>query len=254
MADSAAGNIGGAEQERREKQPERVWCLWLLALVVCALLASILQMGISSEKAPGGYFVIVCLYALTGAAAFSDAALRRIPNSFNYTALILALVLNMLIAPLCELLDWQAASYWIGANYGPTGGVALESLKGLGLCLLVGIVSFAGRGLGGGDVKLLVAVGALAGWSLSISILLNTLLVAAVLGVANLLCAGALVRGGQWLFLNVYRYVIGRGAGEPEAFRRTESPFCLSLFIGLVILPFVNLHAVVSGWLAGIAG
>lgn len=228
--------------------------LWAGALGVCALLATLLQMAYSGGDGDGGYFVIVCLYALCGAAAFSDAALRRIPNSFNYTALVLALLLNMFVAPLCELLDWTGASLWIGANYGQWGGVALESLKGFGLCLLVGVVSFAARGLGGGDVKLLAALGALAGWSLTISILLNTLLVAAALGVVNLLCGGYPVRGLQAAALWAYRRVVAGATPEPQRFRRTESPFCLSLLLGLALLPVVNLHAQLAQWLAAITG
>ncbi|MHC4887669.1 MAG: prepilin peptidase, partial [Planctomycetota bacterium] len=193
-----------------------VVALWCGGLAICAMVATILSLqngggdtSASGLPAPytaqaqragagglagGGYFVIVCLYALAAAAAFSDAALRLVPNRFTYTALILALLLNLVIAPFCELMEWEGALLWIGANAGPWGGVALESLKGFGLCFLVGVISFAARGLGGGDVKLLMALGALAGFSLTVSILLNTLAVAAVIGILNLLFRGSLIQ------------------------------------------------------------
>jgi len=236
-------------------QQSRSWtapaALWAGGLVVCAMAATLLSMiHWRDNTESGGYFVIVCLYALVIAATLSDAALKLIPNKFTYVALVLALVLTMFIAPLLEVLDMQTALRWIGASRGDWGGVAFESLKGFGLCLAIGILSFAVKGLGGGDVKLLLALGALAGWSLTVSILINTLAVAAVIGLVNLALRGLLIRYVQMVFIKVYFVVVSRDFKTPMVFGRTESPFCLSLLIAMILLPFVNLHAVISGWLA----
>jgi Flp pilus assembly protein protease CpaA len=224
--------------------------LWMGGLVICALAATALSMYYWRDNvADGGYFVIVCLYAMVIAATLSDAALKRIPNSFNYVALILVLTLTMFIAPLLEVLDMQAALRWIGASRGDWGGIAFESLKGFGLCLMIGILSFAYKGLGGGDVKLLLALGALAGWSLTIAILINTLAVAAVIGLVNLVLQGKFIYYVQAVLIKVYFVVVSRDFKTPVTFGRTESPFCLSLLIAMILLPFVNLHTVISGWL-----
>jgi Flp pilus assembly protein protease CpaA len=237
-------------QTRESRSWISLAALWTGGVVICALAATLLSMHYwQGDAVDGGYFVIVCLYAMVTAATISDAALKRIPNSFNYVALILALVLTMFIAPLLEVLDMQAALRWIGASRGDWGGVAFESLKGFGLCLMIGILSFAYKGLGGGDVKLLLALGALAGWSLTIAILINTLAVAAVIGLVNLALRGKLIHYVQIIFLKVYIAVVARDFKAPVAFGRTESPFCLSLLIAMILLPFVNLHTVISGWL-----
>ncbi len=268
-------NIENLNQQGTEpKQPLRFSSkytsfLWLGGLIVCAMAATLLSMNdwasidaestsklINTAKktgatgaANGGYFVIVCLYVMALAAAFSDAALRLVPNKFTYTALILALLLNLVIAPFAELMDWNSVSIWIGANSGAWGGVAFESLKGFALCFVVGIISFAARGLGGGDVKLLMAVGALAGFSLTVSILINTLAVASIIGIINLFFQGKLIQHLQRFFFSVYLSLINRDCVDPQTFGRTESPFCLSMLIAMILLPFINIHAyVVAGF------
>lgn len=259
-----------ASASRAQSSISSTVALWAIGLAICIMVATILFMLSRGQRltpdplayelqsranaagavglASGGYFVIVCLYALTGVAAFSDAALRLIPNRFNYVALVLAMLLNLLIAPFCELMEWTEALRWIGASHGEWGGVALESLKGFGLCFVVGIVSFAARGLGGGDVKLLMALGALAGFSLTVSILLNALAIAALIGLLNLLFQGRLIQYLQKFFLTLYIALI-TGQKDPEVFGRTESPFCLSLLIAMILLPFVNIHTVISAGL-----
>lgn len=252
---------------KRRFSVHQLAALWVGALIVCAMAATLLSMQdwasgsgkdteavlISRAKeagadgpAEGGYFVIVCLYVLVGAAAFSDAALRKVPNSFTYVALILALVLNLLIAPLAEFMEWNELLKWIGASSGEWGGVALESIKGFGLCFAVGIISFAARGLGGGDVKLMMALGALAGFSLTVSILINTLAVAAVIGLINLFFKGKMIQHLQSFFFSLYLSLVNRTCVDPQSFGRTESPFCLSMFLAMALLPFVNIHSAVS--------
>ena len=255
--DKPDGAKAQAAEQKESASPagkSRSWislaALWSAGLAICAMAATLLSMHYwRGDAEDGGYFVIVCLYAMVIAATFSDAALKLIPNSFTYVALILALALTMFIAPLLEVLDMQTVLRWIGASRGDWGGIAFESLKGFGLCLMIGILSFAYKGLGGGDVKLLLALGALAGWSLTVSILINTLAVAAVIGLVNLVLRGLLIYYVQAVFVKVYFVVVSRDFKTPVTFGRTESPFCLSLLIAMILLPFVNLHAVIGGWL-----
>ncbi len=213
--------------------------LWILGITICAVISTFFYLNTGS----GGYFVIVLLYALLFTASYSDAAFRRIPNSFNYTALILALLLMVVICPLCELLGFNGVLSWIGANNSDWGGIALESLLGFGLCFLIGIVSFAVNGLGGGDAKLLLVLGVLAGFHLTLSILVNTLAFALAIGLLNLVSNGILIRALQRLLLKIYTTIFRHEITEPVMFSRNESPFSLAVFLGLIALPFINIHA-----------
>lgn len=78
---------------------------------------------------------------LLAVAAVSDLRSRRIPNVLTVPALLVALVL---------------------ASFGGPGGV-LHALGGAGLALLVSLPLLALSGMGGGDAKLLIAVGAFTG-------------------------------------------------------------------------------------------
>lgn len=64
---------------------------------------------------------------------------------------------------------------------------ALDSLAGLGVTVLVGAIFAASRMMGGGDIKLLVAVGSLAGFDCVRYALLFTALAGGVLALAVLL-------------------------------------------------------------------
>jgi prepilin peptidase CpaA len=72
-------------------------------------------------------------------AAACDLRFRRIPNWLTMGGLALGLALHI------------------------TGGQWMSSLQGIGLALLVHLPLFALRVLGGGDVKLMMAIGALVG-------------------------------------------------------------------------------------------
>lgn len=74
-------------------------------------------------------------------AAASDLRSRRIPNALTVTALLCALLLRGLMG----------------------GGALVDGLLGMGLALLILLPLFAMGGVGGGDAKLLIMVGAFLG-------------------------------------------------------------------------------------------
>jgi Flp pilus assembly protein protease CpaA len=145
-------------------------------------------------------------------------------------------------------LELTTVSRWFGANSG-AWGIAGESLKGFLRCASIGVVSFAARGLGGGDVKILAATGALAGWNLSLGILINTLGVAVVVGVSNFLSGGRIVRGLQSGAGKLYSFFLPNVVTPPQSFRRAEMPFCLALLLGLILLHYGNGVALIADWL-----
>jgi prepilin peptidase CpaA len=87
------------------------------------------------------YLTLAALVGLAAAAAWWDVRERRIPNVLTVAGLAVALLLR---APL------GLGSLWMG-------------LAGAGIALLLSLVLFLAGGMGGGDVKLLAAVGAFLG-------------------------------------------------------------------------------------------
>jgi len=118
------------------------------------------------------------LVAVAAIAAWGDLRTRRIPNTLTYSALVIALVLRALLGP--EAL--------------------LSGLAGAGLALGLGFLLFALRAFGGGDGKLMMAMGAFLG--------LEHLLMAFVLmGLAGGVLAAIEIarrRAAVATFLNLY--------------------------------------------------
>ena len=86
--------------------------------------------------------IVVLLVAVVTLAGIYDIRFRKIPNWLNVTGVILGLVTNTLLG------GWHGLSH---------------ALLGLGLALFLYLPLYAIRGMGAGDVKLMAAIGALAG-------------------------------------------------------------------------------------------
>lgn len=152
----------------------------------------------------------ICLVVFVSAAAWSDFSTRRIPNKITVAGLATALILR---APL-------------------GGDAVVEGLAGIGLALLVAVVLYALRAIGGGDVKLLGAIGAFLGSAE----ILGALAVIAVLGAAFALLL--MIRKGllPLLILNTLDLVKSwRSLGQAGQARRLESPGALTVPYGVPI-------------------
>jgi prepilin peptidase CpaA len=108
--------------------------------------------------------------AVTATAAVTDLRTSRIPNALTYPAIALGLALGL----------------WPGAEPG-TGARAVGMLLGF----LPAWAFFLVRGIGGGDVKLLAAVGALVGAPAIVAVWVHGAVFGAVLAL------GVLVAGGR---------------------------------------------------------
>jgi prepilin peptidase CpaA len=84
----------------------------------------------------------IALLGLTGIAAITDGYSRRIPNALVVAGFLVGLCLN----------TWLAG--WAGLQ---------QSLLGFGLAVLIYVPLFVLRAMGGGDVKLMAAAGAIVG-------------------------------------------------------------------------------------------
>ncbi|MBI3979524.1 MAG: prepilin peptidase [Chloroflexi bacterium] len=117
------------------------------------------------------------LIVVLGTATVTDLRFRRIPNWLTFGAALLGLLAN-------------TAALGIGG--------ARLSLVGWGLGVALLIVPFTLRGLGGGDVKLLAAVGALKGPAFVFSSFLYGALVGGLIALGLLIWhrrLGATIRG-----------------------------------------------------------
>ncbi|HZN96283.1 MAG TPA: prepilin peptidase [Gemmatimonadales bacterium] len=144
------------------------------------------------------------------AAAWWDARADRIPNELTVTGLAAAMVLRA-----------------------PLGSDAItRGLAGFGIALLIAIVLYALRAIGGGDVKLLAGVGAFLGSGE----IVGALGLIAVLGAAFALLT--MLRRGMlplliWNTMDLVKSLVSLGqSGKP---RRLDSPAALTVPYGVPI-------------------
>lgn len=216
---------------------------WALALCVSAVIASALQL--ISGQAETGFFLLTLCFVVCAAAAWLDVATRRIPNRLTYPAILIGVLVNSLLPTVLDSLGFQVAVIWSGA----TG--FQDGLLGLAICGLVGIISFIARGLGGGDVKLVAALGAMLGLGAVVGVLINALLIAGLIGILNWAVRGTLVPRMQVLAGNMLAAIFTRqGLKDVYPFGRSEAPFGLALLLGLILAQFVEIHQLLLsiGW------
>lgn len=113
------------------------------------------------------------LVAMVGIAAAYDIGVQRIPNVVTVTGFVFALMLH-----------------------GLTGWTALfGGLLGAMVCFALFVPGFALSLLGGGDVKLLIAVGAFLGWSQQLIVaIFATAVIGATLAIIAAIRQGALLK------------------------------------------------------------
>lgn len=105
-------------------------------------------------------WIVSAMFALT--AGVTDLRWRRIPNWLTYPAAPLAIALHAIAG------GWPEAKV---------------SLEGFGIALAVFLVFFLLRGLGGGDLKLAAALGALVGVHHLVDVIIAVLLINALLAI-----------------------------------------------------------------------
>jgi prepilin peptidase CpaA len=152
----------------------------------------------------------VVITAFVAAAAWCDATTHRIPNQITVAGLVAALILR--------------AGLGVDA--------VIHGLIGVCLTLLVSLVLYVLRAIGGGDVKLLVGVGAFLGSSE----ILGAMALIAVLGAAFALLS--VIRRGllPLLIFNTLDLAKSwRSLGQAGQARKLESPGALTVPYGIPI-------------------
>lgn len=167
--------------------------------------------------------LLVCLVA-----AVTDLRTGRIPNALTLPALALAPPAHVA----WSLLHGApiSAALWLGAS----------SLGGLALCAIVPLVMWRLNTIGGGDVKLFAALGALALPSIGFEAEVYVLLAACLLAPVQLIYRGTLLRaagniGSQ--LANVFRNRAQRKALDPAqvSWFRLGPCFALGFAVELVL-------------------
>ena len=132
------------------------------------------------------------------------------------------------------------------------------SLAGLLVGLAIFFVPFAMGGMGGGDVKLLGAVGALQGWQFVLSAAFLTALIGGIMAIVYLIATGRLLRVLKkmagfllapffsflyyrvpWQFFN--RASIWFSKHEPEETEPARMPYGAAIAAGVLLLLTMNL-------------
>ena len=162
---------------------------------------------------------IVLVVAALTAGAF-DLRYRRIPNWLNLAALILGVGLNA----------------GLGGWHGFT-----TSLAGAGLALLVYLPLYLLRGMGAGDVKLMFAVGAIAGPAQWLDIFFGTALIGALIGIGLAVVKGKLghtLLNSQYLVTELAHFRLPHGTAPELDVRNPEAlrlPHGVAIALGSVV-------------------
>ncbi|MBN1653750.1 MAG: prepilin peptidase [Deltaproteobacteria bacterium] len=172
-------------------------------------------------------FTIVCaaLISITSLAALIDHRSGIIPNYLTYTALIAALIVH-------------------GIARGPAGFI--ESAMGAAISFFVPYLAFRARAMGGGDVKLFTALGAIAGPGIGLEIELVSLATIYLYGIVLVTTRGGLkqtVENSWRIALNLF---LPRSRRKPV---QTES--LTSFRLGGAILFGTSACVVDHLWLSG---
>ena len=149
--------------------------------------------------------LVLCLAACVLAAAI-DLWRGTIPNALTYPLLVAAPLLHFALA-------WERA-HSLGVAFGAVGA----SLAGLALCSAVPLFMWWKHAIGGGDLKLFAAIGALLGPSVGFEAQLYVFVLAALIAPAKLAYDGSLwrsLRNVGSLLLNVVRKKQARAVVEP---------------------------------------
>jgi prepilin peptidase CpaA len=151
-------------------------------------------------------FLLLLGLAVCVLAAVSDLWRGTIPNALTYPLLVVSPLLHGGLA-------WAN-----GQSLTAALGAAGLSLAGLALCSAVPLVMWWKGAIGGGDVKLFAAIGALLGPNVGFEAQLYVFVLAALIAPAKLAYDGALwrsLRNIGSLLLNVVRKKQHRTAIEP---------------------------------------
>ncbi len=200
--------------------------VWIIMVALAAAGAAATQFA--RHGAGNGTFLPVLAFTICALAAAFDTAIARIPNPLTYSAVVMGLALNAIAAATARG-DSLNVSRWLGAA-GPT-----EALAGFSVCAAIGLLCMFLAGMGGGDMKLLAALGAMLGLSRITPILTYSLAAAVVYSLLNLAIAGRLNALSRSIAAQALTIVYLGQPAPVEAPSKTVIPLAIPLLAGLVL-------------------
>ncbi len=160
---------------------------------------------------------LVVLAAVLLVAVVTDLRRGKIYNWLTYTAVAIGLAGHTFMG------SWSGDARDIGL---------MGALAGLAVGFLPLMLAALAGGINGGDVKLMGAVGALAGWRFVAAALLYSVLVAAVLAVIVMLYRGVFRRTLKRVGLFLWQVVCMHRPTDPASPDSPKVPFGVAICLG----------------------
>lgn len=168
----------------------------------------------------------IVLLCLVTAGAFADVRSGKIPNALTYPACVFGLALGL------------AQGGW-----GGLGG----SAAGLALAFVPFFLLYLGGGLGGGDVKLMAAVGALMGVDFTLTALINAVLCGGLIALLIVIWEGKLLDALRFVGATLAR-PFRPGAPRPALEPQTELPFGVAICLACLLTLVASWQGEISPW------
>lgn len=185
----------------------------------------------SESAPPPPIWVVAILVALVVAAAVTDLRRGLVPNWLTLPGIGLALLAH-------TVAGWAAGgpglfgSAWAGTDrlLGLSG-----SLYGLAAGFLPLLVFWLAGGMGGGDAKLMGAIGAWAGWRLALDVMLLGVAVAAVMAIVVMVRKRVVRRTLRRVWDAVLLVLLRVKPADPTSADSPKIPFALALCLGTLL-------------------
>lgn len=169
------------------------------------------------------YCILACV-GISAVAAVTDARTGRIPNWLTVPPLV--------IGPLV----WGLSGGLVVPKHAPIAGTLVGSLVSVLVCALPALFLWKGRAMGGGDVKLLAALGALGLWHFGLEAFGASCVALLLFALGRLAWEGKLFRVlGNAFFLMVNPVLPRKYKREIQPETLTKMRFGPAIFVGTTL-------------------